>query len=267
MKPFRVILCCAALAAISAGAELRKETLEAFQGYVRATEARLDGMRGPGHFLWAEQSPERLRQLREGQILIQPWNGKGDQEAPGGGLIHDWIGAVFVPGATLQRTLKWVQDYDRHKESYRPEVIDSRVLSHRGNDFKIYMRLRKKKVITVVLDTDHDVHYFQADSTRWYSRSYSTRIQEVDNPGTPEERLLPAGDDHGFLWRLYSYWKFEERDGGVYLECQALSLSRNVPTGLGWLIEPIIRQLPRESLANTLRSTREAILTKTAAAH
>jgi hypothetical protein len=105
------------------------------------------------------------------------------------------------------------------------------------------------------------------DTKRWYSRSYSTRIQEVDDPGTPEERLLPAGDDHGFLWRLYSYWRFEERDGGVYLECQALSLTRDVPTGLGWLIEPIIRQLPRESLANTLRSTREAILPKAAAAH
>jgi hypothetical protein len=265
VKPVGAILWCAALSAISAGAELQKGTLEAFQGYVRATEARLDAMRGPGHFLWADQSPERLRQLREGQILIQPWNGKGDQEALGG-LIHDWMGAVFVPGATLERTLAWVQDYDRHKESYRPEVIDSRVLSHHGNDFKIYMRLRKKKVITVVLDTEHEVHYFPVDAKRWYSRSYSTRIQEVDDPGTPEERLLPAGDDHGFLWRLYSYWRFEERDGGVYLECQALSLTRDVPTGLGWLIEPIIRQLPRESLANTLRSTRDAILSKAAPA-
>jgi hypothetical protein len=127
------------------------------------------------------------------------------------------------------------------------------------------MRLRKKKVITVVLDTEHEVHYFQLDPLRWYSRSYTTRIAEVDNPGEPDERQLPPGADHGFLWRLYSYWKFQERDGGVYVECQALSLTRNVPLGLGWLIEPIIRQLPRESLANTLRATRDAALAKAAA--
>jgi hypothetical protein len=109
------------------------------------------------------------------------------------------------------------------------------------------------------------VRYFQLDPARWFSRSYTTKIAEVDNPGEPDERQLPPGNDHGFLWRLYSYWNFQERDGGVYVECQALSLTRNVPTGLGWLIEPIIRQLPRESLANTLRATREAVLSRTAA--
>jgi hypothetical protein len=72
-------------------------------------------------------------------------------------------------------------------------------------------------------------------------------------------RELPPGQDHGFLWRLNSYWRFEERDGGVYVECEAISLTRNVPLGLGWLVNPIIRSLPRESLANTLWATREAV--------
>jgi hypothetical protein len=176
------------------------------------------------------------------------------------GLVHDWMGAVFVPGATLAQTLAAVQDYDRNKYTRRPEVLDSRLLSRNGNDFRIYLRLMKKKVLTVVLNTQHEVRYYPLDATRCHSRSYSTRIAEVRSPGQSDERELPEGQGHGFLWRLYSYWRFEERDGGVYIECQALSLSRDIPTGLGWLIEPIIRELPRESLIQTLRSTRNAIL-------
>jgi hypothetical protein len=257
-------LCCASLPAFSVAAEVTPETLQAFGRYVRTTETRLEQKRAGGPFLWADESPERLRRLREGQVVIEPWSGKGDLAVPGG-LIHDWVGAVFIPGGALARTLALVQDYGRHKDTYKPEVVDSRILSRNGDEFKVYMRLRKKKVITVVLDTEHEVHYFQLDPLRWYSRSYTTRIAEVDNPGEPDERQLPPGADHGFLWRLYSYWKFQERDGGVYVECQALSLTRNVPLGLGWLIEPIIRQLPRESLANTLRATRDAALAKAAA--
>jgi hypothetical protein len=121
------------------------------------------------------------------------------------------------------------------------------------------MRLLKKKVITVVLDTEHDIHYFPVDATHCRSQSRTTRIAEVDNPGKPDERELPPGTGHGFLWRLDTYWRFEERDGGTWIECQAISLTRDIPTGLGWLIEPIIRSLPRESLENTLRETAAAL--------
>ena len=137
-------------------------------------------------------------------------------------------------------------------------MIDSKLLSRNGNDFKIYLRLFKKKVISVVLNTEHDARFTEISPTRWQSRSYSTKIAEVKNPGEADERELPPGNDHGFLWRLDSYWRYEQRDGGVYVECEAISLTRNVPTGLGWLIDPIIRDLPRESLAGTLRATRDA---------
>jgi hypothetical protein len=138
--------------------------------------------------------------------------------------------------------------------------MDSKILAHDGNSFKVYMRLLKKQVVTVVLNTTHDVRYVPVDATRWYSKSYSSRIAEVENAGKPSEQELPPGRDHGFLWRLNSYWRFEERDGGVYVESQAVSLTRNVPTGLGWLINPIIRSLPRQSLENTLRSAQKAAL-------
>ena len=123
----------------------------------------------------------------------------------------------------------------------------------------LYLRLLKKKVITVVLASEHDVKYTPQDKTRWRSVSRTTKIAEVENAGKPDERELPPGTGEGFLWKLNSYWRFEERDGGTWLECEAISLTRDVPTGLGWIILPIIRDLPKQSLENTLRSTRTAL--------
>jgi hypothetical protein len=152
-----------------------------------------------------------------------------------------------------------VQDYNHHKDLYKPEVLDSRLLSRQGDDFRIYLRLLKKKVITVVLNTEHEVKYTRLDATRWRSASRTTKIAEVENAGKPDEREKPPGAGEGFLWRLNSYWRFAERDGGVWVECEAISLTRDIPTGLGWLVDPIIRNLPKESLENTLRATRAAL--------
>jgi hypothetical protein len=137
--------------------------------------------------------------------------------------------------------------------------MDSRIISHRGYDYSIYLRLLKKKVITVVLDTDHDVHYQRVRDDRWFCRSYTTRIAEVDDAGTEKEKVHPPDTGYGFLWRLYSYWRFMEDESGVIVECRAISLTRDVPFGLGWIIEPIIKNLPRESLVNTLKATRQAL--------
>ena len=142
---------------------------------------------------------------------------------------------------------------------YKPEVVGSRVISHNGNDYRIFLRLLKKKVITVVLNSEHEVKYIPIDKARWRSVSRTTKISEVENAGKPNEHEKPPGTGEGFLWKLDSYWRFEERDGGVWLECEAVSLTRDVPTGLGWIVEPIIRDLPKESLANTLRATRTAL--------
>jgi hypothetical protein len=240
--------------------QLKPETLRAFADYVHQAEDQMERtLVGGGPFLWSDASPERAQPVREGQIVAQFWSGQGPVEVPSG-LIHDWIGTAFVPATTIAKTLNLIQDYDNHKNIYQPEVIDSALLSHHGDEFKIYMRLLKKKVITVVLDTEHDVHYRSLDHTRCCCRSYTTRIAEVENPGGPNEKVLPPDTGYGFLWRLYSYWRFQQKEEGVYVECRAISLTRNVPFGLGWVIEPIIQNLPRESLIHTLEATRQALL-------
>jgi hypothetical protein len=239
--------------------QLKPQTVDAFDAYIRQAEAAMEQTMQPDSpFLWSDRNSERTQQVRGGQVVAQFWAGRGPANVPNG-LIHDWVGAILIPGTTVKNTLALIQDYDNHKNVYKPEVIGSRLISHKDGDFQIYLRLLKKKIITVVLDTDHEVHYRALDGMRWVCRSYTTRIAEVEDAGSPKERILPPDTGYGFLWRLYSYWRFQERDGGVYVECRAISLTRDVPTGLGWVIKPIIQKLPKESLINTLKATRQAL--------
>jgi hypothetical protein len=238
---------------------LKLETIQAFEKYVADAEAEMAQTLQPsGPFLWCDADAKRNEEVRQEKIVTQFWAGRGPAKVPHG-LIHDWIGAAFVPGATLQELLALIQNYDNHKNIYKPDVIDSKLIARRDNDFQIFLRLLKKKIITVVLDTDHDVHYRSISKARWECRSYTTRIAEVNDPGTPKEKVLPTDTGYGFLWRLYSYWRFQERDAGVYVQCRAISLTRDIPFGLGWAIEPIIQELPKESLINTLEATRRAL--------
>ena len=238
---------------------LNLQTLEAFDAYIHKAEGEMEQtLHATASFLWSQQQPERAQKVGLGQIVAQFWSGRGPVKAASG-LIHDWIAAAFIPNSTIREIFRVIQDYDNHKNIYKPEVIDSKLIRHEDNDFQIYLRLLKKKIITVVLDTDHEVHYRPVDRGRWTCRSSTTRIAEVENAGSRSERILQPDTGYGFLWRLYSYWRFEERDAGVVVECRAISLTRDVPFGLGWAIEPIIQKLPKESLINTLEATRQAL--------
>jgi len=239
--------------------QLRPETLEAFVSYVRDAEAAMaPSLDGSASFLWSDENADRAHHVRRGDILSQLWAGQAPVRAPNG-LIHDWIGAASIPGTTIGKTLACVQDYDGHKNIYKPEVMDSRLISHHGDDYIIYLRLLKKKVITVVLDTDHDVHYQRVQNGQWFCRSCTIRVAEVDDAGTAKEKVHPPDTGYGFLWRLNSYWRFMGTGDGVTVECRAISLTRDVPLGLGWIVEPIIKNLPRDSLVNTLKATRRAL--------
>lgn len=239
--------------------QLKPDTLQSFSAHIHDAEAAMDeALRGSRPFLWSDATSERAHNVREGKVVAEFWAGKGPIKVPDG-LIHDWIGAAFIAGTAMEHVLARVQDYDNHKNIYKPEVIASKLISHRGDNFQIYLRLLKKKIMTVVLDTDHDVQYRSLDRKRWICRSYTTRIAEVENAGSNKERVLPPDTGFGFLWRLDSYWRFQERDGGVVIECRAISLTRDVPFGLGWIIEPIIQKLPKESLIHTLEATRRML--------
>jgi hypothetical protein len=153
-----------------------------------------------------------------------------------GALLHDWRGSAFAPGATVADFEKLLRDFDGYPKYFAPQVVRAEVVSGTGDHFEVRMRVRQKHVITVVLDTTYDVRF-----GREFSVSKSTRIEEV-------------GGDHGFLWRLNTYWNYAERDGGLALQIESVSLTRAVPRGLGWAVGPYVESIPRESLEFTLRS-------------
>ena len=176
------------------------------------------------------------------------------------GLIHHWLGTVFVPGATLAQALDLLQDYDRHAEVFRPAIARSKLVSRNGDVFRADLRFSMKKVITIVVNTENEARFTRLGSDRAQSRIYSLRIAEVADPGEPQERERPVGRDGGYLWRLYTYWRFLERDGGTYVQCQAISLTRGIPFALKWLIGPFVTSIPRESLAFTLETLRKTLV-------
>jgi hypothetical protein len=246
------------------------ETLKAFDNYVQAAEGRNNEELLAGkNFLWLVTLPASDRErtyhlLKPQQTIIRHSASCASRDCSNipGGLIHDWTGITFVPNVTLQQVLSALQDYDRDADYYRPTVLRAKLLARAGNSFRVFLRLKETHVITVVLDSEYEIQYLVIDNTHAASVSHSTRITEIENAGTSQERPTAPKDNHGFLWRLNSYWRFYQDDGGVYIQCNAISLTRDIPTGLGWLVAPFIENVPRESLDFTLTATREALLKK-----
>jgi hypothetical protein len=256
-------------------ADLQAQAAQNYARYIALTQAQVDAeLAQSGSYLWVERLPEARRtealaQLRSGGVVIEKLETLDDGKpiAVPGGLIHHWIGTAFVPGATLAQTLAFMQDYNHKVEYFKPDIVRSKILRHEGDDYFVLLRFYQKKIITTVIDTDQEVHYHVVDKTHAWSRSNATRVQEVDNPGKSDERLEPEGHDRGFVWKLNTFWRFEEKDGGTYLECQAISLSRDIPTGLGWMVGSFVSSVPRESLTFTLTTARAALAKKTVASN
>jgi hypothetical protein len=239
--------------------------VDAWERYVATAEAQLGPRsRGGEPFLSPADSTAWRQQLRRGTPLALPTKNTG-VVAIKGGLIQDWSGAVFVPNASLKQALAVVQDYDHHREIYKPEVADARIRARQGDDFEVYMRIVKSKMmLSVVLNTEHDIRFTTVGPHRALSRGYSRRIAEVASAGKKTEHELPVGQDRGFIWRMNGYWFFEESDGGVYITCQSLTLTRDIPFLLEKVLGPILRELPGESLRLNLEQTKEAIITRSA---
>jgi hypothetical protein len=250
-----------------ASAELKKSTLDAFALYVQLTESRMEGeLSNPASFLYFNSLPEKQRhlwqeQLINGQVIVHSLETRQDGRRihVSHGLIHHWLAFVFMPGVHLTQALALLQDYDRQQELYKPDIQRSRLLSRDDQTFRVYLRLYRKAVVTAVYNAEFDIQYFPMDATRERSRSYSTRIAEVENPGKPDEREKPVGNDRGYLWRLYTYTRCEERDGGLYMQVEFIALSRSVPAVFAWLVNPYIKSIPREYLNNFLKVTRKEL--------
>jgi hypothetical protein len=251
-----------------APAKLHAETVAAFDRYMHLTEERNEAERKRGSaLLWIDSLAEAQRSdayaaLKRSEVQIHQLTSldKGSPIVCPGGMIHHWVGVVFIPGAKLDDVLGVLEDYDHQSTIYSPDVERSKMESHDGDHFRVFLRFRRHKVITVVLDTEHDIRYVHDAPGHAHSRSSAVRIAEVENPGKSDEHEKQPGDDGGFLWRMETWWRMEERDGGVYVQSEAASLTRDIPTGLGWLVGPFVTSIPKETLVFTLEATRKAVL-------
>jgi hypothetical protein len=226
--------------------------LAGFNAYSNRVEARLlQQHRSPLSFL----SPTSL--LQPGQLLIEqltPTTTHLD-----GALLHHWRGTAFAPGAHAADFDRLLRDVNAYPQHFAPDVTQARILSTSGNHMQTFLRIRQHHILTVVMDTTYDVTYGQLDLQHGYSISRSTRIDEIADPNTPTEHVLTPAQEHGFLWHLNTYWSYEERDGGLYLQIETVSLSRSIPAGLAWAIGPFVESIPRGSIEFTLRSAVNAI--------
>jgi len=226
-----------------------------FNTYVTTVEARLAKQhRSAETFL----APVDATRLRQGELITERLTPEAGEELPGA-LLHDWRGTAFVPGAKAEDFERLMRNFAAYPQHYAPQVLRAKVLSQQGDHYRVIMRVRQKHILSVVMDTDYDVSFGRLDAQHGYSRSRSTRVAEIDSPGTAKERALSPSEEHGFLWRLNTYWSYEERDGGLYIQIESVTLTRSIPTGLGWAIGPFIESIPRESLEFTLRATRDAL--------
>lgn len=242
--------------------------MEAFAAYVRETDARnISELQGGRDLLWIDTLPQPARDrtyksLLQGEVQIEQRTTREDNRpipCPDG-MIHHWEGLVFIPGVHVDDVLQILQDYDHHSSYYAPDVAQSRLESRDDQHFRVFLRFRRQKIITVVLNTEHDVRYFRDGPDRAHSRSSATHIAEVDNPGKANEREKPRQDDGGFLWGMETWWRMEEKDGGVFVQSEVVSLTRDIPAGLGWMIGPFVTSIPKDTLTFTLLATRKTVL-------
>ena len=253
-----ISFCIFIVATTPAMAEPRPAALTAFNGYIAEVESRLAAQhRSPTNFL----VPADTSRLRAGEQIIEEVPPSTGTALPGA-MLHHWRGTAFVPGATAAAFERLMKDFPAYPKTYAPQVEAARIITRQGDHFNVLIRTRQKHVITVVMDTTFDTTFGRLDATHAYSLSRSTKISEIESPGTPKEHALGPKDDHGFLWRLNTYWTCEERDGGLYMQIESVSLSRSIPPGLGWAIKPFVESVPRESLEFTLRATSDALRKK-----
>jgi len=257
---FGLVFTIAGSVGVAHAMDLDASTVDAWREYVGRVrvqmQARLDAEQP---FLWIDGSPDRATRVRNGEIVVAPLVGQGTLDVSQG-LIHDWIGAAFFPNATIETLQAVVHDYDRYKQIYKPVVTDSKALACNTAEQEFSMVWHRRVLfVNVTMQSRYEEHDFSLGPRRGYSIVDATRVQQVEDYGRASEHVLPVDTGSGFIWRLHTIVRYEERDGGVYLEIRALALTRNIPPSLRWVVTPVVNHLSVNSLTTTLRQTREAV--------
>jgi hypothetical protein len=237
--------------------DLKQPTLDAWDAYVQTVnQTTASRASGSSPFLYVDESPDLLASVRRGGLVV---TNQDPREVPHG-LIHHWVGAMFLPGVTLDQVLSVLDDYGRYGDIYKPLVGKSAVLDRNGDSFKIsVVTVQKAFSVTAAVETDNDVQIVRLDANRVYLVSNASRVAEIADYGQPSEHPFPEDRRPGYVWRTVGVTRLEQRDGGVYVEMETIALSRGIPVEFRWLIKPLTDSLPRKIMFETLDDTREAV--------
>lgn len=259
-----VVLLAAGTPAVAA--DLKPETVARWEDYVKGADARnQQHLVARNSFLLSDSIYGQRARVRGGATVVWAAGPHTPSKVPNG-LIHDWIGPAFIPNATLQDVFARLRDYQHYPVFYQPNVIDSRPIATSSSNDRFELVLMNKSVIAkTALDSEYAVSYARLDDHRWYSITDATHIREIADFDTPLQHELPENHGTGLIWRLHSVARFEESDGGVYVEIEAIALSRDIPAALRWVVEPIVRRVSKSSMVTSLQQTEAAVLSHSAA--
>ncbi len=240
-------------------AELKPETVQAWDQYVRLTEETLKSRLNAGNFLWIDNHPALKSSVIQGELTVVPILKRGSVPVSDG-LIHHWIGVAFIPDTTLEEVIKITRDYGRYKEFFHPEVMESQALGQSGEDDRFSLRWATKVLfVSAGVDTECISRNIRVNDRTFYQTSSTTRVQEIQNFGKPNERRMEPDQGDGYIWRLFTITRYQVRDGGVFLELEALALTRDIPGSLRMFVGPVVRKMSSNSLLLSLKQTREAV--------
>jgi hypothetical protein len=246
--------------------DLQPETINAWNAYVHSVDLRMkDRLNGKASFLWTDGSADRRQRLGRGETPVAPGVSHGTEKVPNG-LIHHWIGGIFIPGATIDSLSAVLKNYGGYKDFYKPVVVDSKAVGCTSDDQRFWMLWQNKVLfITAAIEGQYQAHHVRVNSLRGYDITDSVQVREIENYGRAGQRLLPPGTGNGYIWRMHSITRYEERDGGVDLELEAIVLTRDIPVSVRWLVNPIVNHLSINSLVTALQQTKDAVNSRQAA--
>ena len=237
------------LPASAAGQDLRPQTAAGWSAYVAAAEARIARERG-------QPIPKRPG-VERGEIPIEHVEQPKPEVnvAVPDAAVHHWRGTVLVPGARLDDV---VSRLEREPPDTRQEdVVKSSILAQRPGWLRVAIRVRRSLIMSAVFDTEHEVRFERHGQSRAASWSVATKIVEIADAGTPTERAKAPDEDRDLLWRWNAYWRYEQVEQGVLVECESITLSRTVPFVLRPVASLLVPRVARESLDRTLAVFRE----------
>lgn len=258
-----VLIACGLILGSNAGrvaAQPSPKAVQAFNSYVASVETRIvQQHRSQTSILTPVTTHNKSDTgLRQGEMIVEKLTPAAGTDLPGA-LLHHWRGTAFAADAHTADFERLMKSISAYPQLFSPQVLEASILSRRGDHLQAKMRVRQKHVITVVMDTTYDIIFVRLDARHGYSLARSTRISEIDANGAGSGPALTPSEEHGYLWRMNTYWSYEERDGGLYMQVETVSLSRSIPAGLGWAVRPFVESVPRESLEFTLHSTCNAL--------